>query len=153
MNEKNTKYLFKKYPKLFPTKERKNLQVSLMGFGFMCNDGWFDLINALSRHIQDHVDYKNKTNKEKGIKEVFQPTVQEVKEKFGGLRYYISPGDDVIFGLTWFSEELSFHICENCGNKGKQRVVMGWCYTLCDDCFKKKKEEKDKQFGKRAKNK
>jgi len=105
---------------------------SLMAFGFECSDGWFDLINNLCECIQTYTD----NNKIK------QPRVVQVKEKFGGLRYYVENTDSTIQGMIWFAEDLSFKICEVCGEKGKLKEIRRWYQTLCDKHAKEKKEKK-----------
>lgn len=59
----------------------------------------------------------------------------QVKEKFGGLRFY---DDDVGLGnemckLIDEAEALSYKTCEQCGEPGVLRRV-GWWKTLCDKC-------------------
>lgn len=58
-------------------------------------------------------------------------TVQQIKEKFGGLRFYYSGGDEYISGLVDMAESWAGHTCETCGNSGKRRGG-GWIRTLCD---------------------
>jgi hypothetical protein len=58
-------------------------------------------------------------------------TVIQVKEKFGGLRFYYDGGDEYIQGAVSMAERMSYSICEECGNLGKSRSG-GWVRTLCD---------------------
>lgn len=64
--------------------------------------------------------------------------VVQIKEKFGGLRFYFNPSDmtkyvqlcRIIAGI----EEKAFSICEQCGADGyKRRTNAGKIYTSCDD--------------------
>jgi hypothetical protein len=57
--------------------------------------------------------------------------VQQIKEKFGGLRFYYDGGDERISGLVDMAETWANHTCETCGNKGQKRSG-GWVRTLCD---------------------
>jgi hypothetical protein len=57
--------------------------------------------------------------------------VQQIKEKFGGLRFYYDGGDERISGLVDMAESWAAHTCETCGNKGERRHG-GWVRTLCD---------------------
>lgn len=57
--------------------------------------------------------------------------VQQIKEKFGGLRFYYDGGDDAIYGMVEMAEAWAHRSCETCGNVGKQRNG-GWIRTLCD---------------------
>jgi hypothetical protein len=58
-------------------------------------------------------------------------TIEQIKEKFGGLRFYYSGGDDTIGGMVTMAEVWASHSCETCGNKGEKRNG-GWIRTLCD---------------------
>jgi hypothetical protein len=70
--------------------------------------------------------------------------VAQVKEKFGGLRYYYDTSEkyqkkhggcraftDPMFLLVHAYENISVTTCEVCGERGKQREG-GWIHTLCD---------------------
>lgn len=56
--------------------------------------------------------------------------VVQVKEKFGGLRFYIDAAPDGMHGRIWRITEKSYRICEVCGRPGKIRP-FGWVKTLC----------------------
>lgn len=58
--------------------------------------------------------------------------VQQVKEKFGTLRFYC-PGNEIIYTYVRLAEWLSSVTCEDCGKPGKAND-SGWIHTLCDDC-------------------
>lgn len=58
--------------------------------------------------------------------------VSQIKEKFGGLRFYYDGGDDTIGGMVTMAEAWAGHTCEQCGNKGMTRGG-GWIRTLCDE--------------------
>ena len=60
-----------------------------------------------------------------------QVVADQVKEKFGTLRFYYHGGDDTIFGMTRMAESMSAVTCEECGAPGKQRGG-GWVHTYCD---------------------
>lgn len=66
-------------------------------------------------------------------------TVAQVKEKFGGLRYYlleINPEvreeADRLIGLA---EQICSATCDTCGQPGETSVTNGWYRTLCQDCL------------------
>ena len=60
-----------------------------------------------------------------------QVTLDQVKEKFGTLRFYYTGGDDYISGLVSMAESMSGVTCEECGSPGKTHGG-GWVRTLCD---------------------
>lgn len=69
-----------------------------------------------------------------------QVVAQQVKEKFGTLRFYTFGGDEVIFGMIRLAESMSSVTCETCGAPGKRRG-NGWIYTSCDAHSKEETED------------
>jgi len=59
-----------------------------------------------------------------------QVTLDQVKEKFGTLRFYYSGGDEYISGLVSMAESMSGVTCEECGKPGTQ-TGGGWIKTVC----------------------
>jgi hypothetical protein len=116
--------------------------------GFCCGEGWWPIIESLCANIQSRIDWNEKTRLqlqednpyEHPIpKAVPQVTVAQIKEKFGGLRFYYDGGDDEISGMVSMAEAWAGHSCETCGAPGKRRQG-GWIKTLCD----KHEEERQK---------
>ena len=71
----------------------------------------------------------------------------QVKEKFGGLRFYTGPASDGIHSIISFAEALSYHICEVCGTTVRVgRTEDGWIFTCCEDCCHKKWPERGWRF-------
>jgi hypothetical protein len=64
--------------------------------------------------------------------------VTQVKEKFGGLRFYINGGSDEMYNKITEAEKLSHETCELCGKKGELRTKIRWFTTLCDEHYEKK---------------
>lgn len=120
MKEELEKKLFEEFPEIYHPE--KPVTEILMSYGFMCNDGWFDIIYRLSKDIYS-------MNRPESF-EVF-----EVKEKFGGLRFYVENGTEEIFDRIHQAEEESYKTCEVCGKPGEARKNNGWVQTLCLDCF------------------
>jgi len=77
-------------------------------------------------NIQHHIDWKNKNSEV-----VAQVTLDQVKEKFGTLRFYYSGGDDTIDGMVRMAESMSAVTCQECGNPGTQ-TQGGWIKTVCE---------------------
>lgn len=59
------------------------------------------------------------------------PQIQQVKEKFGTLRFYVSSSDDITNALIGMAESLSTITCEDCGNRGTLRHSR-WLRVLCN---------------------
>jgi hypothetical protein len=57
--------------------------------------------------------------------------IDQIKEKFGGLRFYYHGGDAHVHGMTRMAEIWAGSICEKCGDRGTRRSG-GWMRTLCD---------------------
>lgn len=60
-----------------------------------------------------------------------QVVAVQVKEKFGGLRFYIDGGDSYAHGVIDMAERMSYKICEICGQPGRVRGP-GWHVTVCE---------------------
>ena len=88
--------------------------------------GWLPLIDKLCAFLQFHTDHNSHTGKYPQVEAV------QVKEKFGGLRFYVKGATESQWGAIAFAESLSTSICEECGSQGKQRG-KGWIRTLCDE--------------------
>jgi hypothetical protein len=95
-----------------------------------CELGWNKIIYACHAELM-------------AIDPLYKPL--QIKEKFGGLRYYFSTKltDKILIKkmheVASKYENLSFSICEKCGKKPAQKFQKrnGWIKTYCD----KHKEE------------
>jgi hypothetical protein len=103
-----TMQLYTDYPLIFP--HRPPLAVA---------DGWFDLLDTLCWRLQAETSNGGP-----------QVVVQQVKEKFGGLRFYPKQQNDAQRGMIDMAQALSFRICEVCGDRGRH-IGPGWERTRC----------------------
>ena len=93
--------------------------------GLSLPPGWFDLVDTLCFWIDGRKEYGGKVK------------VAQIKEKFGGLRFYTDSHDlsdeecAKLFSVIRFAEALSFRICEECGAPAKRENNGGWLATLC----------------------
>lgn len=133
--------LVKQWPDLFQKAQITYLEI---------DDGWLPIVENICRMISSPVDnlrdrihtlkeepdiysdlitqYENKL-----IDEIENlPIISQVKEKFGGLRFYIHNSTDRIDNYIDFAETMSTYTCEMCGKPGRIRP-SGWVKTLCDD--------------------
>ena len=132
MKQELDQLLCEKYPKLMVNRNKPMIE-TCMCWGFECGDGWYNILDQLMSNIQHHIDWNNK-NFEKGYtqyKQVPQVTLDQVKEKFGTLRFYYTGGDDVIDGMVRMAESMSGVTCEQCGSPGTTGG-QGWITTLCE---------------------
>lgn len=139
MNRHYENYLRKKYPILYD-------KSSFFG-GFAIDDGWFNIVNQISQELC-HTYTQAKTRYdyaiEKGlpvtdveickyelmVAERDHPKAVQVKEKFGGLRFYANNCTEDQYLVIAALEDMSLKTCEVCGDRGKQRTG-GWITTLC----------------------
>jgi len=124
------KRITEKYPKLF----------SRPVGGFAISEGWWPIIESLCANIQGHIDHvikyrdillKDNPYKHKISDPIDQATVSQIKEKFGGLRFYYEGGDDIVDGMVRMAEAWADHSCEACGAPGNRDGSSGWIRTLC----------------------
>ena len=93
--------------------------------GFCVSEGWWPILESLCSQIQHHINWKAKQGHT-----VHQVIVNQIKEKFGGLRFYYSGGDETIDGMVSMAESWAGHSCETCGAPGTSGG-RGWIQTLC----------------------
>jgi hypothetical protein len=76
-----------------------------MARGFEHDDGWFDLLWRLCEDLEPLVaEFEQETGS--------QFEVLQVKEKFGGLRFYVNHANDSIRQRIGIAADESFHTCE-----------------------------------------
>lgn len=61
--------------------------------------------------------------------------IEQIKEKFGGLRFYAGYTDDIQDLIIRLAEKESYTICERCGKPGKTRDLP-WVLTLCAEHYR-----------------
>jgi hypothetical protein len=93
--------LFKRYPGIFVQRHLPKTETA-MCYGINCPDHWYDLIDMLCHHIQIYVINYNKNNNDQ-----LKCEATQVKQKFGGLRFYVSNETDYIKGLINMTESVS----------------------------------------------
>lgn len=74
-----------------------------------------------------------------GRKALRKYRVIDIKEKFGGLRWYDNGESKVLFAIINYYENLSYTICIKCGKPAKY-VSKGWISPYCEDCSINKDE-------------
>ena len=100
----------------------------IMSAGFFeCNSGWYPLLKDL---IVDLIGLG------------WDKQICQVKEKFGGLRFYIYEGSDEIHARISKAENQSYEICEVTGKPGQLRTDLGWIETLCEEEYIKRLEKR-----------
>lgn len=113
--------LCEKYPKIF-AERNMDTGKSNMGWGFSCDDGWFDIIDTLCASLQFWADRNGAP----------QSVAKQVKEKLGTLQFYCSGGNELTFGMIVMAQAMSARICEVCGAPGLLKAEDGWYQVRCD---------------------
>ncbi len=132
MKDELDKLLCETYPKIFRDRHAPVTE-TCMCWGFGIGDGWYTIINSLCNQIQHYVDWKQEQKEKYGRGEGCpQVIATQVKEKFGGLRFYYDGGDAVVDGMVRMAESWAANTCEECGKPGQMRT-SGWIRTLCDE--------------------
>jgi hypothetical protein len=121
--------LFESYPSIFRQKDLPMSQ-TCMCWGIDTGDGWYNILDTLCNQIQNHLEHNLREDQDPTAVNV---EATQVKEKFGGLRFYYDGGDKFIEGLVWMAEAISSRTCEGCGSSGTQNNT-GWIHTLCPLC-------------------
>jgi hypothetical protein len=132
MTSELDKKLCEKYPKIFVNRHG-DMMTTAMCWGIDTGDGWYWLINKLCSNLQWNTDHNNRPDKTYP-----QVVAVQVKEKFGGLRFYIESGTDKQYAVISFAESLSYGICEKCGSTKDVGQTKGWITVLCKKCGKDK---------------
>lgn len=91
---------------------------------FDVDKGWYPLIQNL---IQELIELG------------WDKQITQVKEKFGGLRFYVHNANEEMNVVINKYEKLSYETCETCGDKGEIRRDIGWWRTLCDKHYEERK--------------
>jgi hypothetical protein len=113
--------------------------------------GNFDLFEETTKALTND-EYKEKRLAEivagdfRAVPEsIPQVTLDQVKEKFGTLRFYYSGGDDYISGMVSLAESMTGVTCESCGNIGERRGG-GWVHTYCTPCEEAREVRRAKEM-------
>lgn len=133
MNKELEDKLFNNYPILYKDKSAPETE-SLLCYGFMCGDGWYDILDRLSSELEE----LNTSN----INYINNPIYAlEIKVKFGELRFYIKDHTnepDIDKYISKYTQEAN-NTCELCGSKANVNIYnkKGWLVIRCRDCFNK----------------
>ena len=109
--------------------------------GIAVGEGWWPIIESLCADIQHYIKWKNKDEVE-----VPQVVVMQIKEKFGGLRFYYDGGDERIRGMVTTAESWAEKTCEDCGVPATKKT-QGWIKNVCDKHFEEYEARRKERFG------
>jgi hypothetical protein len=106
------------YPELAPLEARMTWAYKAFDIG----PGWIPIIVELDKALAE-----------------ITPNYElvQVKEKFGGLRYYIDAGDvnkdnyDAVYALIGSAEKTAAVTCDECGEAGSMIKTGSWYHISC----------------------
>lgn len=138
MDAKLEHQLFNKFPKIFQD-ATKDMMQSCMCWGICTPNSWYEIIDNMCERLQWDTDNNNYP----------QVVADQVKEKFGTLRFYyhldiikklseerLSHNEGHIEGVVAVCEDLTNGICADCGSNKNVTSTRGWVRYLCEDCLK-----------------
>lgn len=143
----STEQDFEDFAKKYPELLSKSQQTDYVGVG----NGWFHILDMLFaflskdvtraktrlKYAMDNPDANMGTDTIESLEAKVQeeldklPVIQQIKEKFGGLRFYVNKSTYEQDLAISFAEAMSNRCCEVCGAPGQHRTG-GWIKTLCD---------------------
>ena len=128
MNEELSNKLLEDFPRLYRDRHDSSMQ-----HGFVCGDGWFDLIYQLSLDIEAVArEYRLSPDSPEW------PKCRQVKEKIGSLRFVVFANEQHLAMYERISELIltalnqSVKICEYFGKPG-ELVILHGISTLCPE--------------------
>ena len=104
---------------------REDLGPILSSKAFGVGEGWLHLIKDMIEEL---------------IALGWDKRTTQVKEKFGGLRFYLETYPEGSAEIISKYEKMSYTLCETCGNPGELRKGS-WLFTLCDEHAKEKEDD------------
>lgn len=144
--------LYNEFPQLYRDRCRGSHETRMCD-GCCVGDGWFQIIYDLSTKIHNFCLKYNLTGNN-------YICAFQVKEKFGGLRFYLGnyhgnnytdlvplneEQNDELFKYIQDAENCSLETCDVCGSHGKQYEYKGFISTRCE--VHKDKNAKEFHFG------
>jgi hypothetical protein len=155
-HEQEFEELAKRHPDLIQKSHQEYLGVGA---------GWHNILDVLFGMLSYDVEkarrelqhaMENPTNKyikpiaeleanlDKALEEL--PTIVQIKEKFGGLRFYTNGNTDIHDAYINFAERMASQTCERCGCPGSLRN-SSWMKTLCDTHHNEAEKERMQEWN------
>jgi len=107
--------------------------------GDCVNDGWVPMIEKLIQEL---------------IALGWDKNLQQIKEKFGGLRFYVGCATPEMYELISQAENDSFKTCSSCSQEAVCKPLTStnfWLLTLCNSCRERISSERAETLNKTLK--
>lgn len=103
------------------------------GMAFAIGDGWLKLVYKASVKLEAEI---KKYHMELPFedRDFYESYITDVKEKYGGLRIYMSCQNEAMDKIIQEAEEEAYDTCELCGASGAITSGRGWITTRCNPC-------------------
>lgn len=130
MDKKLELKLVEKYPKILRD-YGGDVKQTCMAWGIDCQNGWYELLDKSMEKLQYFCNLCSKEGRE------VQVIANQIKEKLGTLRFYVSVegANDtetaILDDIVSETERQSAHICEITGERAVLCHKGGWLKTLC----------------------
>lgn len=127
MNKELIERLLAEHHDLFP-RAAAHAEVTSDDATPTCGDGWYGLLDALSKNIRQQAFALGLTPESKTW-----PRYEQIKQKFGELRIVLSTEQEPYIALLDKYRGLSRLICEQCGEPGVLNRVRGNYKVRCSN--------------------
>lgn len=114
--------LVAKYPEIF------------VGGSYQIPKGWIGIVDDMCSSIQSYIHHSSRYV---DGEEFLTPQVicTQMKEKWGGLRFYYKGGDDTTYGMIYMTQHLSWSTCDECSSRENVgHITSGWHRIMCQSC-------------------
>lgn len=101
---------------------------------FRCDDGWEPLIRKMSAALEEQIKLQQPEFPDLHNEYYDAPSyAEQIKEKYGGLRCYLSAATEEMQRIIDAAERESFFTCEICGKPGRRQEYGSayWIKTVC----------------------
>ena len=115
--------LAKKYPQI---NINDHIWHELVAATIEYGTGWHDLVIELVKKIESIYEKNNV--------DISEFRIDQIKEKYGELRFYTSSSISEVHDIILEYENRSATICDECGDIGSLYEKNGWLQTLCEKC-------------------
>lgn len=140
--------LVRDFPNLYKDRHA-DMRSTCMCWGFCCGDGWEPIIRRLSEKLEAMIVALPEPQEVPAHDTAFghcdaytpeRPCALQVKEKFGGIRVYLTSGTEEMYAAIEDAEREAWITCEDCGSQENVSTRgPGWIRTLCSNCRTKQK--------------
>jgi hypothetical protein len=100
-------------------------------------EGWRLVLWDLCVELEPQVEALNRELAAHALPSRFE--VLQVKEKFGGLRFYTNHTSGAIDNCIHKAQERALKTCMDCGQAARLRT-SGWWHVACDACVAAQEE-------------